>query len=122
MVAASSGGSGGGISRHYFVLGTSAPSRSHTPRLHHTTVGPTHRALGTRQSSGYLQGDELVIDDGVLRQEVRPDRGLVLVRKALVHVLIHERRLPHPERSCGVCGMFALQGKRLSDKLARVDQ
>lgn len=47
----------------------------------------------------HLQGDELVVDNRVLRQEVRPNRRLVLVGKTLVDILVHERRLPDPDET-----------------------
>lgn len=42
----------------------------------------------------YLERDKLVVDNRVLRQEVRPNGRLVLRRKPLVDVLVHQGRLP----------------------------
>lgn len=45
----------------------------------------------------YLEGDELIVDNDVLREKVRPDGRLVLRGESLVHVLVHQRRFPHAE-------------------------
>ncbi len=42
-----------------------------------------------------LHRDQTIVDQNLLGEEIRADRRLVLIRKLPVHVLIHQRRLPH---------------------------
>lgn len=45
-----------------------------------------------------LHGDEAVVDDDLLGQEVGADGGLVLAAELFLHKLVHERRFANAER------------------------
>ena len=44
----------------------------------------------------YLKRDDSVVDDEFLREEVRSDCRLVLIREPATHVLVHQRRFADP--------------------------
>jgi hypothetical protein len=46
-----------------------------------------------RTSIPNLEGNELVVDHDLLRQEIGADRGLVLIAEFLVHILVHQAGL-----------------------------
>lgn len=38
----------------------------------------------------HLEGDKLVVDHDLFRQEISTDSGLILTGEALVHILVHK--------------------------------